>query len=160
MWSSGDDEKPRVIGNHFQRLVRQIVHRAFTFPSLDDADNCSACGNSSSGHHTALGYTDTFWSKRNRFPNFRCRKSKYFSRAGVSKCLVTNYHGPCIWWGVTLLRIGLFKIQRYCDSALQRFSAKQAYSIFHSSVMHRGGQLRVHDDCHCFRQFSSLANSG
>lgn len=38
MWNSGDDEKPRVIGNHFQHFVRQMVHRAFTLPSLDDTD--------------------------------------------------------------------------------------------------------------------------
>ena len=61
MWSSGDDEKPRMIGNHSQHFVRQIVHGAFTLPSLDDTDNCSACGNSSSGHSTALGYTDTLF---------------------------------------------------------------------------------------------------
>ena len=31
-------KRPRVIGNHSQYFVRQIVHRAITLPSLDDTD--------------------------------------------------------------------------------------------------------------------------
>ena len=84
------------------------MHRAFTLPSLEETDNCSACGNSSSGHHTGLGYPETFFGLNGTgFPTFGVAKANVSHGQACQNASLRIIMVPA-YGGEYLVTIGLF----------------------------------------------------